>query len=157
METFHLLPSHLLPRLRRAPMISPATLAHLAMLRRDYRRGPLCPAPTKRPVGGRPNPCAAAPARPARETETRPHDSRHWRGRRRLSPSAADRLTEAVARGDIPVGVPLTGRQVRAASGVAQNIAPLIDTLAVRRLPIRLVNLAPGANGRNVRYRIDLR
>jgi hypothetical protein len=146
-------------------MISPATIQTLEMLRRAPRGLPV-PCPTKKPVGGRPNPCAlyeepthgAALARDARiragrASTTCGHVQASHPG------DLAHRFVEAVECGKIPVGVPMTGSELRRKLGGEKNFCGgwenVAVTLASGRHPVRIVTL-PGSGDRSL-FRVELR
>lgn len=125
-------------------MISPETLATLAMLRRTSANV-LTGNRIKRPRGGRPNPCALHrdPAHPfieiARINGGRPNKRNQQVGGGRDIP-AWKLVTEAVERGDLPVGIPLRESQVTKAikrTGFG-GMEKLSLSLAEKRLPIRI-------------------
>lgn len=113
---------------------SPTTTEALAMLRLQPRNIGKGIRPHKRPVGGRPNPCAehrdaSHPlAEMARINGGRP--SRRNQQRRRVLAPGWKLVSEAVQRGDIPVGVPLTAKAVVAA--IPYTSTGGMETLALR-------------------------
>lgn len=103
-------------------------------------------APTKRPVGGRPSPCAihreeTHPAAIARRAG-RPH-------RRDLNLGGSEspawkRISAAVQRGELPVG-PVTLPQIRKAIGSNhQPLSQIALTLSEQREPVRLREVGRG-------------
>ena len=146
-------------------MIPESAIKTLEMLRRAPK-GIRTPAPTKKPVGGRPNPCALykeptqgadlarhARIRAGRASTTCGHVQASHPG------DFAHRFVKAVESGRIPVGVPITGSELRrklggekAFCGGWENVAV---TLSAERLPVRIVTL-PGSGDRSL-FRVELR
>ncbi len=126
-------------------MISPHILAELAMLRRAYL--PVVAGnKTKRPTGGRPNPCALHReprhgAAIARETRAAAPAKRR---RARLAP-AWQRLAEAVARGEVPVGVPIGDSEMKRLLGsdFCHGMEGIAFALAANRAAVRLRQVSP--------------
>jgi hypothetical protein len=116
-----------------------AAFATLQMLRKQSKPVPV-PGPTKRPPGGRPNPCAL---HRISSTATYPTVTRKQRENiAGLSPDDfANRFIAAVMSGEIPAGQSLDGTALRRAmkgqkpQGSWENLSA---TLAARNAPIRL-------------------
>lgn len=123
-------------------MISPATAATLNMLRRAPRPTPVA-VPTKRPTGGRPNPCASHREGPHPAALARLAGRPNRRGQQ-LGGSADKpvwrRFADAVLDGRIPVGQPITSGMITKVIGmqVHHGMESLATTLCVERLPVRI-------------------
>lgn len=123
-------------------MISPSTAATLNMLRKAARPIPVA-VPTKRPTGGRPNPCASHREAPHPAAIARLFGRPNRRGQQ-LGGSAdkpAWRLfADAVIDGRIPVGQPITTGIIQKVIGkqIHNDMEHLATTLCVERLPVRI-------------------
>lgn len=140
-------------------MISPAATLALETLRRVHRPKPAGVAsPTKRPPGGRPNPCADLPSWESRPILT----GRRNRRNQQLGGNDAGppwrRFVAAVAAGKLPVGQPVTGAMMsRAIGNLGGNYGgwPAMSCdLAANHAPCRLRCF--GSRGTKPSYRIDL-
>jgi hypothetical protein len=135
----------------------PETVALLTMLRREYRYA--VPSPTKRPRGGRANPVLSHReprhgAAIARERGSRPILTMH----RDQGLGVVGRLVAAVSEGSLPVGTEMRGVDLRRVVGknYAGGWEDVAVALAHQKSPVRLLVLSRG-NGKNARYRIELR
>lgn len=116
------------------------------MLRRAQRVR-ISDAPTKRPVGGRSNPCRGVDAyrHPLAELASigRPNKRNQQRGRH-FTP-AWKQFSEAIQRGEIPVGTPITVAMINKAIGTGKaqgGMAMFAMQLSANNEPVRLLELA---------------
>jgi|GEM_PF-2622872 len=127
--------------------MSPQTIAHLQMIRRASR--PVVGANrTKRPIGGRVNPCAVHRehshplAEIARVNAGSPH-RRRQQLREVLTPGW-QRFSDGVVAGDIPVGVLLKEAAIRKVTGfsLTGGMPMLALQLSSNTCPVRIREIA---------------
>jgi hypothetical protein len=129
---------------------SPSTTESLAMLRLKPRAIGKGIRPHKRPVGGRPNPCAEHKeashplAEMARINGGRPHRRRQQL--RSVTKPGYELVSDAILAGDIPVGVTITDKDVSKAIklSVTGGMPMLALALAQHRLPARIREVGNG-------------
>lgn len=127
--------------------MSPETIATLKMLRRVNR--PIAPrSHTKRPTGGRPNPCAEhrEPSHPlaAIVAANAGRPNRRRQQLRKVIEPGWKLVSRAIQDGSIPVGVPITEAVIVKAipyKQVSQGVPLLALSLAQHREPVRLVEI----------------
>lgn len=126
---------------------SPATTEALAMLRLQPRSRAQGIRPHKRPTGGRPNPCAMHKeashplAEMARIKSGRPN--RRNQQRREVLEPGWKLVSLAVQKGDIPVGIEITEKDVTRAIpyGSTGGMQMLALKLAENREPVRITEV----------------
>lgn len=129
---------------------SPSTTEALSMLRLQPRAIGKGIRPHKRPVGGRPNPCAEhrEPGHPLAEMArvNGGRRSRRHQQRRAVIKPGYELVSDAILAGDIPVGVVVTDKDVSKAINlsITGGMPMLALSLAQHRLPARLREVGNG-------------